>query len=111
MRGVDVRDYAGALAPAIRVELPSACSGSMVWATKVTYCLMTVSSMEVPNPSLRISTEQFGRSGRAIFVGAGDDDVEGKDLIGEPGKSRKRAVFWAGAPRRHYPSLDRALPT
>jgi len=28
----------------------------MVWATKVACCSMTVSSMEVPKPSLRIST-------------------------------------------------------
>jgi len=33
-----------------------ACRGAMVWATKVACCSMTVSSMEVPKPSLRIST-------------------------------------------------------
>ena len=29
--------------------------------------------------------EQFGRGGGAVFVGAGDGDVEGQDLVGVPG--------------------------
>ena len=42
--------------PEINVALPTACSGEMVWATNVACCSMTVSSMEAPKPSLRIST-------------------------------------------------------
>lgn len=47
-----ITDYA----PGIRTALPTACSGAIDWATKVACCSMTVSSMEVPKPSLRIST-------------------------------------------------------
>jgi hypothetical protein len=42
--------------PEIMVAVPTACKGEMVWATNVACCSMTVSSMEVPKPSLRIST-------------------------------------------------------
>lgn len=35
-----------------------------------------------------LDAEQFGRGGRAILVGSGDGDIEGQDLIGEPGGRR-----------------------
>jgi hypothetical protein len=31
--------------------------------------------------------EQFGRGGGAVFVGGGDGDVKGQDLVSEPGES------------------------
>ena len=32
-----------------------------------------------------LDAEQLGRGGRSVFVGAGDGDVEGQDLVGVPG--------------------------
>ena len=48
--------------------------------------------------------EQFGGSGGAVFVGAGDGDIEGQDLVGIPGKSwpDEEMFFGWGGPR---PSL------
>ena len=43
--------------------------------------------------------EQFGRSGGSIFVGAGDGDIEGQDLVGIPGESGPgKESLWAPGP-------------
>jgi hypothetical protein len=36
-----------------------------------------------------LDPEQFGRRSGAVLVGAGNGDIEGQDLIGEPGESGK----------------------
>ena len=50
---------------------------------------LTASSIEEPQPSLRISTPKILAAAIcAVFVGAGDGDIEGQDLIGVPGISQ-----------------------
>jgi hypothetical protein len=43
--------------------------------------------------------EQFGPGGGSVFVGGGDGDVKGQDLISEPGESRLgiKNFLWGAA--------------
>ena len=46
-----------------------------------------------------LDAEQFGAGAGAVLVGAGDGDVEGQDLVGEPGESGLRIRnFYRGPP-------------
>jgi len=45
-----------------------------------------------------LDPEQFGRSSGAVLVGAGDGDIKGQDLVGEPGESELSNIFLLGPP-------------
>ena len=54
-----------------------------------------------------VAATKFGGSGGAVFVGAGDGDIEGQDLVGIPEKSwpdEEMFFGWGAAP---LTSLDR----
>ncbi len=70
------------------VALPTACSGAMVWATKVAVCSMNrIIDGGAETFVEDLDAEQFGRDGGAVLVGSRDGDVEGQDLVTEPGQS------------------------
>lgn len=72
-------------------------------ATKVACVSLTASSIEEPHPSLRLSNaEDLGGRHGAVFVGVGDGDVEGQDLVGVPGISQ----FFAAADFRQGLVVD-----
>jgi hypothetical protein len=67
---------------------PTAWSGATERATKVACCSSTLSSIEVPNPSFRISTpNSFAEAAAPYSFGGRDRDVEGQSLVGVPGQS------------------------
>ena len=53
---------------------------------------------------------EFGGGGGAIFVGGGDGDVKGQDLISEPGESGLTRSFSRGASTA-FCSLDKLTPS
>lgn len=46
-----------------------------------------------------LDAEQFGTGAGAVLIGAGDGDIEGQDLIGEPGSGWGSRTFYRGPPR------------
>lgn len=46
-----------------------------------------------------LDAEQFGTGSGAVLIGAGDGDIEGQDLIGEPGSGKLGSrTFYRGRP-------------
>jgi hypothetical protein len=54
--------------------------------------------------------EQFGGGGGAVLVGAGDGDIEGQDLIAEPGEGGFFFIFFIGGAPPPAFRLDRISP-